>query len=297
MKCDSPLTVRLKIPIQDEKTGQWIYSVPVRCGKCLPCVQYRVNSWIFRMMEEVKNADTAYFCTFTYDTEHVPITDKGFMTLRKSDAKQYFLDLKKECKKRLKLGLLTSEELRLGKKLKPLVYYCCGEYGSKRRRPHLHAIILNALEVDIKYAWDKGIVDVLPCEIGAVKYVLKYIEKKKAKLFKNYDGEMEFSIFSRNIGKSYITDKVQDFFQKNLETNYLVKDGFKIPMPKYYRNRILTEDQKRKQIVVIKTAIDKADVENEIRINRMGMNYCEYLMLGATARYYKLLNLPDRGDI
>ena len=57
-------------------------SFPVPCGKCPDCVKKRTSQWSFRLRKQAEVSTSAYFITLTYDTEHVPITPNGFMTLK-----------------------------------------------------------------------------------------------------------------------------------------------------------------------------------------------------------------------
>lgn len=90
--------------------------IPVPCGKCPNCVARRISHWSFRLMQEEKQSTSAYFITYTYDTQHVPISKNGFMELRKKDMQDY---LKRLRKSQWNKGNVT-----------PLKYYLAGEYGT-----------------------------------------------------------------------------------------------------------------------------------------------------------------------
>lgn len=156
MACDSPFFVTPK--------GRFS-AVPVPCGRCPPCKQRRVNSWVFRLMQEEKRSSSAYFVTLTYDTRFVPISDNGFMTLRKKDYQDFM--------KRLR-------------KLSPHVsikYYAAGEYGSKFNRPHYHAIMFNVPDIELfAKAWSLDGIQLGAVHVGSVTgdsiaYTMKYIAK------------------------------------------------------------------------------------------------------------------------
>jgi len=99
----------------------------VPCGKCYNCKRRRASSWSVRLMKEYERSTSGYFLTLTYDTKHVDITDKGFMTLNKKHLQDFF--------KRLRIHLD-----RYYDKKKIRVFYC-GEYGAKGGRAHYHACI------------------------------------------------------------------------------------------------------------------------------------------------------------
>jgi len=123
-KCITPFHVK------DKFTGEYI---PVPCSKCPPCKKRRTSGWSFRLVKEGERSQSALFVTLTYNTDSVPITSNGFMNLDKADVQKFMKRLRKLSKEKLK-------------------YYVCGEYGTKRMRPHYHLIIFNADKEKIEQA-------------------------------------------------------------------------------------------------------------------------------------------------
>lgn len=227
MKCDTPYWVLPKAALE---------KVPVPCGKCPPCKDRRVNQWVFRLLQEDKICLSSHFVTLTYDSRTVPISENGFMTLRKKDYQDFM--------KRLRL-------LCPGVKLK---YYCAGEYGSKRKRPHYHAIIFNCVDSELyNKAWGLGDVVVGTVSSNSIAYTMKYIDKPHSKrLFARDDRDTEFSLMSLGLGKNYLTDAVKQFHQADISRLYVVKDGgYKVSMPRYYREKIFSDSDLRKQVALI----------------------------------------------
>lgn len=233
MPCDYPFQT---------KTG-----VSVPCGRCPPCKLRRVNGWVFRLLEEEKVSSSSYFITLTYDTEFVPITDNGFMTLRKSDFQDYMKRLRKLCE---------------GYKLR---YYAVGEYGSKRHRPHYHAIVFNVPSDKLfSDAWSLdgkmlGTVFVGKVSTDSIAYCMKYIDKPGRRLYGRRDDRcFEFSLMSKGLGKSYLSDAMVKYHKDDLSRNYCVKDGgYKIALPRYYRNKIYNKSELEEQLFVILDAVDE----------------------------------------
>lgn len=169
-------------PFHMEREGVW-QAFP--CGKCEPCLKARTSSWSFRLMQEGKQAEFAHFVTLTYDTTHVPITARGFMSLSKRDVQLFF--------KRLR-------------KLKPnarIKYYVCGEYGGHTMRPHYHAILFNSCPADICKAWTidgKPIGNVHFGDVSgaSIGYTLKYMMKEAViPMHANDDRIKEFALMSK----------------------------------------------------------------------------------------------------
>lgn len=231
--CDSPFY---------KKPKGYLNYLELPCGKCPVCKRRRVNQWVFRLQEENKVSSSAYFITLTYDTKHVPITNKGFMTLFKKDYQDFMRRIRGYQK---------------GTKIK---YYACGEYGSATMRPHYHAIIFNVQDVEyIRKAWTKGITDIGTVTDASIAYTCKYIDKPHViPVHRNDDRIKEFSLMSQGLGKSYIEDSDNVKWHKDdLRRNYVVKKGgIKVAMPRYYRKKIFDDYELK---------IQRANAQNEQR--------------------------------
>lgn len=220
----------------------------VPCGKCPNCLKRRASAWSFRLMQEDKVSKSSAFITLTYDSKYVPITRVGYMEIRKRDLQLFF--------KRLRKAQWESGNVD---KIK---YYAVGEYGGKTMRPHYHIIFFN---VDIKFiqdAWQLGNVHYGSISEASVGYTLKYITKPgKVPLHRNDDRIREFSLMSKGLGKSYLTDAMvkwhKDIIEERMYCN--LYDGKKVAMPRYYKEKIYSEDErKRISEAVAKKMIDEA---------------------------------------
>lgn len=272
------------------KPSGYSFEIPVDCGKCLACKERRCNEWVFRLLEEDKVSTSSYFVTLTYDNYHCPISLNGFKTLRKQDFQLYMKRLRKLCG---------------GAKLK---YFAVGEYGSKRGRPHYHAIIFNCPNPDyFVQAWSLidddtgeyvtfGDVKVLPCTGDSVAYTLKYMDKESYRdkfwhIARN-DREKEFCLMSKRLGVSYLTPEVIRYHRSHFDKLYVTKlSGHRVAMPRYYRNRIFTDIERQQQIGVVAANIEKREREAEQLHNRSGLPYSylrkkELLYQGRLAKFH-----------
>ena len=208
------------------------------CGKCPGCMKRRTSGWSFRLMKEGERSETALFVTLTYDTKYVPLTKNGFMSLNKRHIQTYMKRLRKISDKKLK-------------------YYVCGEYGSKRDRPHYHMIIFNADAEKVERAWSEykaglGFVPYGSIFIGEVNeatigYTIKYMQKPgKIPKHQNDDRLKEFSLMSKCLGANYISNNMVKWHKNDLLNRMYVPlvEGKKIAMPRYYKNKIYSETQK-----------------------------------------------------
>lgn len=280
MACDTPYYVTIPGRLQD---------VPVPCGKCPPCKLRRVNSWVFRLLQEEKISEHAHFITLTYDTDHVPITNNHFMGLSKRDLQLFF--------KRLRKG---------GQSIK---YYAVGEYGTIHKRPHYHLITFGLSDVrdyngelrseSIDKSWRLGDTHIGQVSANSIAYTCKYINKPKTVPQHSRDDRIpEFSLMSKGLGKNYLTPEVIQFHIEDLSRNYVVVDGHKRALPKYYRTKLLDEQQRlqqRKIIVAALTEHKERDMLN-FRLTYPDLDYDQYTESQRFARYDKFYRNQTNRD-
>lgn len=215
--------------------------VPVPCGKCPACVARRTSAWSFRLMQEGLVSESSMFVTLTYDTDHVPITSKGFMSLNRKEMPAFMKRLRKR----------NTAKLR---------YYGVGEYGSKSLRPHYHMLLFNAKLDTVFEAWKappRGDAKRPPSPIGdihygtvtgaSIGYTLKYMAKPGIiPLHQNDDRVKEFALMSKGIGANYCSDNMKQWHIADLTKRMycVIEDGKKMSMPRYYKDRIYNEDQR-----------------------------------------------------
>lgn len=279
----------------DENTGRF-HDFP--CGKCPDCLARRASGWSFRLVQEGRRSASAFFVTLTYDTFHVPITDKKFMSLKKTDLQCYFKRLRK------------LHDRRYGKEYNRIKYYACGEYGSENSRPHYHLILFNAHKEDIQKAWSLNgysIGDVYfgyDCSQAAIGYCLKYMckeDSKKLGYHEKYrswdDRQPEFSLMSQGLGSNYITPEtimwhthpsvVRDRMYIPLPT------GGKIAMPRWYKDKIYTELERS---IAADAMQKKVQIENDKyhRIYGDTMEQKRINLFRAKAERFKHVRLQEK---
>lgn len=245
MVCDTPFYVQPKAGVE---------KVPVPCGRCPPCKLRRVNSWVFRLLEEDKVSSSAYFVTLTYDTTHVPISENGFMTLSKRDFQLFMKRLRKLCDV-------------------PLKYYAVGEYGTNNHRPHYHAIIFNVPDPEIfSVAWTAGQIFVGSVSGDSIAYTMKYIDKQKGKrLHARDDRAPEFPLMSKGLGASYLSDPVIKYHKADLTRLYVTREGgHKVALPRYYREKIYSSAEKENQVAIIQEIVEKQEVADRKEFDAIG---------------------------
>lgn len=216
MKCLTPIRLTLG--------GQFPVLLP--CGKCDMCLRERQKEWCTRLMCEVATLKGfSKFVTLTYDDEFLP--ENG--NLKHEDVQKYIKRVRKNSKDKLK-------------------YFVCGEYGEQTYRPHYHLIVFhNNVDTydNLKEDWKMGHVVVANANIKTMRYVLKYIDKQKKLI--NYIQENKlvrpYQRMSKGIGEEYIKR-----YEENLKKGYIIVNGFKYKIPRYYLKKsdlLLAEHKKR----------------------------------------------------
>jgi hypothetical protein len=221
MACDSPYIVTHE--------GE---EIPVPCGRCPLCARRKTSQWAFRLMAESKRHRSAHFVTLTYNTDHVPLSPGGFMTLNKKDVQDFMKRFRK----------LHPKDTRIK-------YYCVGEYGTNNWRPHYHCIIFGSDDSLVAKAWQKegkeiGTVDIGEVSQASILYTCGYMNKgKRVPRFAQDDRQPEFNLMSKGLGENYINRETIKFHRSNLENNFVTGlGGIKIAMPRYYRDKIFSEE-------------------------------------------------------
>lgn len=105
----------------NQKDGYSDLEVEIPCGRCIGCRLERSRQWAMRCVLESQLYERNCFLTLTYRDADLP--SDGSVSVR---ALQLFL---KRLRKRY-----SDERIR---------FFACGEYGSKRFRPHYHMLLFN----------------------------------------------------------------------------------------------------------------------------------------------------------
>lgn len=257
--CLTPVTIKLdyrELGNDDGPLENGSLAAERPCGKCYQCLRARCNAWSFRLNQEMKDSTTSAFITLTYEQE--PLTPNGNATLQKSDPQKFI----KRLRKRNSTVPYIKKNGESGRK-SPIKYYLVGEYGGRYLRPHYHLIIFNVdsyilsdhqlLQEEI---WHHGHIHVLPCNMPTINYTVSYIMKSiwspeemvditTGEITCIDDREPEFATQSKNLGITYLTESVWNYHVENLVGHVRLPNNAIIPLPRYYRDKIFTRDEKR----------------------------------------------------
>lgn len=240
--------------------------IQLPCGQCIGCRLLRSVSWALRCTHEMSLHQANCFITLTFDEEHLP-NDRS---LYKPDFQKFLKRFRKE---------ISPRRIR---------YFMCGEYGDDSWRPHYHAIIfgydfpdkirVQSKEVGNPYfistqlsrLWPFGFHVIAEANFDTAAYVARYCTKKitgeKAEshyhrtitdwdevtgeitYLKEVNLQPEYATMSRRpaIGKGWFDKYKSDCYP----SDYLITDGRKVPIPRYYDK--LLEKENEVEIAAVK---------------------------------------------
>ena len=154
-----------------------VESFEVPCGRCIGCKLDRARAWAVRITHEAQLYDSNRFATFTYADEYLPAS----RSLEYGDFQGFMKRLRRSHR-----GVSPGPEGNY-----PLRFFCAGEYGSKRLRPHFHAVLFNLKMEDerrmqngsmqspkLERLWKKGTVQLDEVNPRTAAYVAGYSLKK-----------------------------------------------------------------------------------------------------------------------
>lgn len=234
------------------------FPMTVPCGQCIGCRIDRSRMWAIRCVHESKMHEKNCFVTLTYDDTNLP----SDFSLQKTDLQKFFKKLRHHC-----------GEFR---------YFACGEYGDQSQRPHYHAIIfgINFAEDRKQHSkskdhilyksetltqiWGKGHCLLSSFSYATAAYTARYVMKKQngknAIEHSNYtrlttDGELyqvqpEFALMSLRpgLGSGWYDKFKTDAFP----SDFLVHEGKKHPVPRYYLDKLSREAETKSQQIKMK---------------------------------------------
>lgn len=233
MKCFAPIHIRK----DDPDGGSY-----VPCGKCPACVANKASQWYVRIKQQLRDSWNAVFVTLTYDSDDLPdarIDNDGYANfdVNRDDIRLYHYRLRKS----------------LGESSKELKYFLVSEYGPNPdvdpafgfafERPHYHVIYFNIKREDyekINQAWNKGNV-VFGDEIteARIRYLAGYCIEK---CFVPCGRKPNFANISNGMGLSYIA-RMSEWHSGDVSRMYVPNHGRRLPMPRYYKERLYSDAQ------------------------------------------------------
>lgn len=257
--------------------------VPIGCGECYECRKQKAQQWRVRLMEELKEQKNAYFVTLTFANESI-------------------ISLLNNAKRRTKYHYDPNEIATIAvrrflerwrKKYKnSLRHWLITELGQENtERVHLHGILFSNTTItkeELAKIWKYGRTDIGEyCNERTINYIVKYVTKIDI-THKNYK---PIVLCSSGIGANYTktigAQRKYIFDGENTPEFYTLKNGQKIALPIYYRNKFYTQEERDKLWTqrLDKKVIYVNGIECDIS-TESGLNY-----------YYRLLANKQKWNI
>ena len=213
-----------------------LFYIPVKCGCCIECRKEKQREWRVRLEEELRT-NFGYFTTLT-------ISPDGIKEIESITKLKWEENPNEIATKAMRLFL---ERVRkdTGKSIK---HWCVTELGEEKDRIHLHGIIFGQKSAAlIRKHWKYGFVFIGGyCNSRSVNYMTKYMLKVDIK----HPEFKQIVLASKGIGAGYL-NRLDYLWQKQNYKNinvatYTFRNGTKMAMPKYYKNKIFTEKEREK---------------------------------------------------
>jgi len=253
------------------------------------------------MVEEMRQSNSAYFITLTYEDKFVPWAEEGY-TVNKNDHFTFIKALKKlETQKELnKRNAISEDELykfrtgqSSGKKLK---YYGISEYGDRLGRPHWHYILFNVRDINnVHLAWTMGRVQIDECNINTIDYVLKYMVKDHTGT-NHIEREKELSFMSKGLGLNVADESFQNHIKQEHANQVLNQRGTKVGLPRYYRKKFLTDAERLRKGLYIADQMQQAKDKREKDLSTLGLNPDLEAKLSKDHRNHQLKSRQKRNN-
>ena len=242
------------------------------CKHCLACQRAKAMDWATRAAQEIlyHPKNTSWFITLTYDEESLPRWYKddseegGHMERGPGDGMPclWHKDIQ-DYHKRLRNNQNYAAKKR-GEKPERIRYLQCGEYGTKKGRPHYHEVISGLVLPDVRFvraksktqllfesetlqkAWPWGRVEIQDATQEAAAYVAQYTVKKaynlEAKLKYESQGiRAPYIVPSKGYGSEWAMDHWDDYMKKGVKMTVHTAYGYRLAGPTAWARRKLKE--------------------------------------------------------
>lgn len=227
-----------------DQYDQRVLYIEVPCGQCIECRETKAREWQVRLGEEIKAHEYNYFITLTFSPEQLGQLKKktrlNECNALAGYAVRHMLERwRKTHKKSIKHWLITE----------------LGHEGTERI--HLHGLLFSDEKLEFGkvdnnnlrtwHYWKYGSIFVGDyVNTRTINYISKYITK----IDEDHKGFIGQILASPGIGKTFI-DRYREIGQNTYQYRpkdnadfYRLENGCKVKLPRYYKNKLYTEEQR-----------------------------------------------------
>lgn len=221
-------------PVYDKR----VLLVPVGCGKCIECKQKKAREWTVRLNEEIRENKNGKFITLTFSDESIKQLSEEIKGLSGYDLDNEIATL----------AIRRFLERWRKKYKKSVRHWIATEIGGNgTENIHMHGILwTNESKETINEIWKYGHTwEGEYVNERTINYIVKYISKVDEK-HKEYNSKI---LTSAGIGGGYmkrIDSERNKYRGKETREVYKTRQGIKMALPIYYRNKIYSEEEKEK---------------------------------------------------
>lgn len=211
--------------------------VAIGCGECIECRKKKAREWQIRLSEELPCWKYKYFVTLTFSADaleelskELEFTKTNVNHIARIAVRRFLERWRKKYKKSVKHWLIT-------------------ELGhDNTERIHLHGIIfdnVNHSNEEIQELWKYGYTYTGDyCTQRTINYIVKYVTK----IDLDHKGYKADIFCSAGLGAIYLKNSMilqkHKFADRDTCQYYTLKNGQKVALPKYYRNKLWTEAER-----------------------------------------------------
>lgn len=297
MPCYKPLDAYIatgktengKKVITFKRPKTFMEQIQLPCGQCIGCRQRRVVTWAARCMHEMQMHEQNSFITLTYDDEHLP-EDRS---LDKSHIQNFFKRLRKELYPK-KIRYFMCGEYG-GNTWRPHFHAIIFGYDfpDKYRIQSTETEHPYFISEQLGKLWPDGFHIIAEANYETAAYVAGYCVKKVngekaaahySRILTDWNevtGEItymrevellpEFAQMStgRKKGQGIGGDWYKKYKNDCYPSDYLIHEGKKLPIPKYYDRMLETEEESRLRRIKFKRKMHAKMNAEENRISRL----------------------------
>jgi hypothetical protein len=230
-------------PIKDIRTTY----VPIGCQRCIECKKQKARAWSVRLQEEIRHDDRGKFVTLSFSDESLEELYKDCIPkMEKKKREEIFSFESYEASNEIAtLGVRRFLERWRKENKKSVKHWLVTELGQQNtERIHIHGIIFWDKTEDIEKHWKYGNVYIGEYTTEkTVNYIVKYISEPD-ELHPTFQPK---TLCSKGIGSQYLQRRdstLNRYKPEKTKETYTTRDGQKLNLPIYYRNKIYTEEEK-----------------------------------------------------
>ncbi len=241
MSCPIPLRIinpkYKKISVDNNEDvsqyeGREDYYIDVPCGRCYHCLKSYKTQWNLRLQHHYRYLsndakNNSYFITLTFNDKSLPSACP-----EKEDISPLIRKFLERVRKHYK---------------RSVTHWIISEYGGNTERYHLHGILFDCPFPiwELQKLWSYGYTTFSRLTPKRITYVTTYVNKQIRGLLEE-PGKRQHVFSSPGIGKSFTEDAINRAYsiQHDTPVPFIYHNNRPFAMPRYYRGKFFTEEQR-----------------------------------------------------